>query len=95
MDRDGNRHKPLAVRDLRRVTILKGYAMDGMNRGGKPPLQVCREFSSGRLEVQVLTQTYELIVPVIRERATMTQSLRILSSERQVETPTRRMAQGA
>lgn len=95
MVRDGNRHEPLAVRDLQRVTILKGYAMDGMNLGGKPPLQVCREFSSGRLEVQVLTQAYELIVPVIREPATMTQLSRDLAGERHVEIPTRRMAQGA
>ena len=68
--------------------------MDGAERGGKPPLEVRREFTTGRLEVRVLVQTYELIVPVIR-RPTPTVGALWDLIDRLDESPSTRMAQGA
>jgi hypothetical protein len=69
--------------------------MDGTKRGRKPPLEVRREFTTGRLEVQVLTQTYELIVPVIRKPVSTGRTLWDLIEGEAVEAPSRRMVQGA
>lgn len=69
--------------------------MDGTKRGRRPPLEVRREFTTSRLEVQVLTQAYELIVPVIRRPASTARTLWDLLDEQAVEAPSRRMAQGA
>ena len=78
--------------------MLKGHAMDGRKRGRKPPLEVRREFTSGRLEVQVLTQTYELIVPVVRRPVSTVRTLWDLIDDRPEEsssTRPRTVAQGA
>ena len=40
--------------------------MDGEFRMERPPLDLRREFSGGRLEAQVLARTYEMVVPVAR-----------------------------
>ncbi len=69
--------------------------MDGARRGGKPPLEVRREFTSGRLEVRVLMQTYELIVPVIRRPTPTVGALWDLIDAQADESPSTRMAQGA
>ena len=69
--------------------------MDGTRRGRKPPLEVQREFTSSRLEVEVLTQTYQLIVPVIRRPIVTTPTLWDLIDRPSNPSPSRRMAQGA
>ena len=69
--------------------------MDGAKRGGKPPLEVRREFTSGRLEVRVLMQTYELIVPVIRRPTSTARTLWDRIDGQADESPSPRMAQGA
>ncbi len=69
--------------------------MDGTRRGGKPPLEVRREFTPSRLEFQVLTQAYELIVPVIRRPVSTARTLWDLGDEQAVEAASRRIAQGA
>ena len=69
--------------------------MDGAKRGGKPPLEVRREFTSGRLEVRVLMQTYELIVPVIRRPTPTARTLWDRIDGQADESPSPRMAQGA
>ena len=68
--------------------------MDDIGRGRKPPLEVRREFTMSRLEVQVLTQAYELIVPVVRRPVSTVRTLWKLVDERAVEAPLRRLAQG-
>lgn len=95
MDRGGGRRKSLAVRDLRRVFFLEGYVMDGTRCGRKPPLEVQREFTTSRLEVQVLTQAYELIVSGIRRPTVTTQAPWDRGGLRDGETPRQRVAQGA
>jgi hypothetical protein len=42
--------------------------MEGSRRGRKPPWNVEREFASSRLEGQILSRVYELVLPVIRCR---------------------------
>ncbi len=74
------------------MALLKGNVMDDTRRGRKPPLEVKREFTTGRLEVQVLTQTYELIVPTIRKPVLVARSLWDLIEDRSPETLARRMA---
>lgn len=72
--------------------------MDGRKRGGKPPLKVRREFASSRLEAQVLTQAYELIVPVVRRPVPTARPLWDLIDARPEESSStchRTMAQGA
>ncbi|MFH1110818.1 MAG: hypothetical protein V1790_16720 [Planctomycetota bacterium] len=69
--------------------------MDGTKRGRKPPLEVRREFTTSRLEVQVLTQAYELIVPVVRRPISTARTLWDLVEGQAVEAPLRRMVQGA
>ena len=68
--------------------------MDGIERGRKPPLEVTREFTSSRLEVQVLTQTYELIVPVIRRPTFVARTLWDLIEGQSNQSPSRCTAQG-
>lgn len=69
--------------------------MDGTKRGRRPPLEVRREFTTGRLEVQVLTRAYELIVPVIRRPMPTARTLWDRVDEQAFEAASRRMAQGA
>jgi hypothetical protein len=69
--------------------------MDGARRGRTPPLEVRREFTGSRLEVQLLAQTYELIVPVIRRSALTARTSRDLVDGQAVRNPTRPMGQGA
>jgi hypothetical protein len=69
--------------------------MDDAKRGRKPPLEVKREFTSARMEVQVLMQTYELIVPAIRRPTFTARTLWDLIDGQSDESPSRRMAQGA
>jgi len=66
MGRGGSRVNSRVERMLRRVTFLKGQAMDGRCRVERPLLELRREFVGSRLEAQVLARTYELVVPVIR-----------------------------
>jgi len=68
--------------------------MDGPRRGRKPPLEVRREFTSSRLELEVLTQTYQLIVPVIRRPTGTASTLWDLIDEPSNPASSRRMAQG-
>jgi len=76
--------------------ILLRYAMDGVRRSGKLPLEVRREFaSSSRLEAHVLKQTYELIVPVIHRRVTKAKTLWDLIEAQPDDSPPTRTAQGA
>jgi hypothetical protein len=42
--------------------------MEGSRRGRKPPWDVEREFGSSRLEGQILSRVYELVLPVVRCR---------------------------
>lgn len=42
--------------------------MEGSRRGRKPPWIVEREFASSRLEGQILSRVYELVLPVVRCR---------------------------
>lgn len=74
--------------------MLKGHAMDGVRRGRKPPLKVRREFTNSRLEVHVLIQTYELIVPVIRRPTSAARTLWDLIDGQADESSFTRMAQG-
>jgi hypothetical protein len=69
--------------------------MDGTERGRKPPLEVRREFTSSRLEAQVLTQAYELVVPVIRRPVPTARTLWDLIDARPEASSSARMAQGA
>ncbi len=69
--------------------------MDGATRGRKPPLEVRREFTTSRQEAQVLMQTYERIVPVIRRPTAMAQPSWDRGDVRKGETPRQRVAQGA
>ena len=69
--------------------------MDGTKRGRKPPLEVRREFTTSRLEVQVWTQAYELLVPVVRRPISTGRMLWDLVEGEAVEAPSRRMVQGA
>jgi len=69
--------------------------MDGAKRGRKPPLKVRREFTNSRLEAQVLTQAYELIVPVIRRPVPTAWTLWDVVGARPEATPSTRMAKGA
>jgi len=69
--------------------------MDGTKRGRKPPLEVRREFTTSRLEVQVWTQAYELLVPVVRRPISTGRTLWDLVEGEAVEAPSRRMVQGA
>lgn len=69
--------------------------MDGEARGGKPPLELRREFTSSRLEAQVLTQAYEAIVPVVRRPVPTAQTLWDTVDAGPEKTSTTRMAQGA
>ena len=69
--------------------------MDGTERGREPTLEVRREFTTSRLEKQLLTQAYELIVPVIRRPMPAARTLWDLIEEQPVEIPPRRMAQRA
>lgn len=41
--------------------------MDGQCRTERSPLEIRREFAGGRLELEVLARTFELVVPVIRK----------------------------
>ena len=72
--------------------------MDGRKRGGKPPLEVQREFVSSRLEVQVLAQAYVWVVPVVRKPVSTARTLWDLIDARpeaSSSTHPRTMAQGA
>lgn len=69
--------------------------MEGTNRSRKPPLEVRRTFTSSRLEVQVLTQAYALIVPVVRKPTFTARTLWDLVEGQPDESPSTRRAQGA
>lgn len=69
--------------------------MDGTRCGRTPPLEVRREFTRSRLEVQLLAQAYELIVPVIRRPASTARTSRDLVDAQAVRNPIRPMGQGA
>jgi len=69
--------------------------MDGTKCGRRPPPEVRREFTMSRMEIQVLTQAYELIVPVVRRPVSVARTCRDVVNEWPVEAATRRMAQGA
>lgn len=75
--------------------MLKGHAMNGATRGRKPPLEVKREFMASRLETQVLTQMYELIVPVIRRPTPTARTLWDLIDGQADKSHFTRMAKGA
>lgn len=69
--------------------------MDGVRCGTKPPLEVRREYSSGRLEAQVLTQTYALIVPVVRRPVLNARTLWDLFDDQADESASPRRMKGA
>lgn len=69
--------------------------MDGADRGMKPPLEVRREFTVGRLEAQVLMQAYELAVPVIGRPIPRAQTLWDLVEGQPREAGPQRIARGA
>jgi hypothetical protein len=69
--------------------------MDDPRRGREPPLEVQREFTSSRLEVDLLTQTYQLIVPVIRRPTVTAPTLWDLIDRPLDPSPSGRLAQGA
>lgn len=69
--------------------------MDGADGSRKPPLEVRREFTAGRLEAQVLMQVYELAVPVIRRPMPRAQTLWDLVEGRSGEAGPQRIARGA
>jgi hypothetical protein len=42
--------------------------MEETRRGRRPPLKVERQFAGSRLELQILSRSYELAAPTIRRR---------------------------
>lgn len=72
--------------------------MEGTKRGRTPPLEVRREFTTSRLEAQVLAQTYERVVPMVRKPVLAARTLWDLIEQRSTENPSqrpRKLAQGA
>jgi len=69
--------------------------MDGADRGRKPPLEVRREFTVGRLEAHLLTQAYEWAAPVIRRPMPWPDTLWDLVDERSWEVGVQRVVRGA
>ena len=49
--------------------------MSHPRRSQRPPLNVRREFTNGRLEKQILARTFELVLPLIRTPTQTTSSV--------------------